>query len=219
MCGRYSLIATVDQLIEEFGLADGGELEARYNIAPSQHVPVVRVREGARRLDPLKWGLVPSWAKDPQIGHRMINARSETVAEKPSFRAALKRRRCIIPASGFFEWKRDEKKRVPYYFRAKSGAPLGLAGLWEHWEGEGGLLETCTIITTKANTVVGKIHDRMPMILNRSNYSAWLDIGGEIKGGVEEIFSPYPVDEIETYEVSSEVNSPNAEGRSLLDPV
>lgn len=228
MCGRYSLIATVDQLIEEFGLvgvADGDEIEARYNIAPSQNIPVVRVRDGGLRLDQLKWGLVPSWAKDPEIGHRMINARSETLAEKPSFRAALKRRRCIIPASGFFEWKRDGKKRVPYYFRAKSGNLFGLAGLWEHWgEGEGadgrqGRLETCTIITTSANRVVGKVHDRMPVIIKKSNYSAWLDIGGEIAGGVGEIFSPYPEDEIETYEVSSEVNSPKTDGGRLIEPV
>jgi putative SOS response-associated peptidase YedK len=219
MCGRYSLIATVDQLLEEFDLADAGELEARYNIAPSEHIPVIRVREGVRRLDSLKWGLVPSWAKDPEIGHRMINARAETVSEKPSFRAALKRRRCIIPATGFFEWKRDGKKKIPYYFRAKSGPLFGLAGLWEHWEGEDGLLETCTIITTTANTLVGKIHDRMPVILKKSNYSAWLDIGGEITGGVGEVFSPYPEGEIDAYEVSGEVNSPKAEGSNLVEPV
>ena len=219
MCGRYSLIATVDQLLEEFGLVEPDEIEARYNIAPSQQVPVVRLSEGGRRLDSLKWGLVPSWAKDPKIGYRMINARSETVAEKPSFRTALKRRRCIIPASGFFEWKRDGKRKVPYYFRAKSGAPFGLAGLWEHWEGGEGRLETCTILTTSANAVVGKVHDRMPVILGNANYSAWLDTEGEFKGGTGDIFLPYPANEIEAYEVSSEVNSPKTDNSSLIEPV
>jgi len=175
MCGRFTLTTPADAIADLFALAVVPELSPRYNIAPSQPVAAVRERDGERRLDLLRWGLVPSWAKDPAIGNRMINARAETVADKPAFRAAFRERRCLIPATGFYEWKRTEATKQPYLVTAAGDGLLALAGLWELWKvPDGGRLETCTIITTSANDLVAPIHDRMPVILERHDFDLWL---------------------------------------------
>lgn len=175
MCGRFSLSTDKDDLQSRFGIDPTGILlKPRFNIAPSQLHPVVVVEDDKRVLRMMKWGLVPPWSADPKIGYRMINARAEGVDTKPSFRSAFKRRRCLIPAAGFYEWaKPDKKTRIPYYIRLKSKELFAFAGLWELWGP--GKLETFTIITTEANELVAQIHDRMPVILREKDEGTWLD--------------------------------------------
>jgi putative SOS response-associated peptidase YedK len=165
VCGRYTLKAPKKAIAEAFDLADVPPLLPRYNIAPTQPVPVVRLdpASGERGLALLHWGLIPSWADDPAIGHRLINARAETVAEKPAFRSAFKRRRCLVVADGFYEWKRENGK-TPYYFRLKDDSPFAFAGLWDRWEKGDELVASCTLITCEPNGVVAPVHDRMPVI-------------------------------------------------------
>ena len=172
MCGRFALRSSIKELAEALEAASVkiAEDRARYNIAPTQAVVVARdTDDDERELVHLKWGLVPAWAKDPAaVGARLINARSETVTEKPSFREAFRRRRCLIPTSGFYEWKREGARKQPYFFRMKTDEPFMFAGLWERWEGAAGdgvTLETCTILTTMANEVLAPVHDRMPVII------------------------------------------------------
>src|ERR671916_3384872 len=167
MCGRYTLSTPAGRLAEEFRLDDAVEIPPSYNVAPTQQVATVLEEEG-RHLEMLRWGLVPSWADDPGIGARMINARSETAAEKPSFRSAFRERRCLIPADGFYEWKRENGAKQPYYFHMQEGRPFAFAGLWESWNREGEI-RSCAILTTQANDVVGEIHERMPVILPRDH--------------------------------------------------
>jgi len=162
-----------------------------------------------RRLDMLKWGLIPFWAKDPAIGSKMINARSETVAEKPAFRAAFKHRRCIIPADGFYEWAREGKKKQPYLIAMTDGNPFGMAGLWEHWkDAEGNVIESCTILTTEANEAVRELHDRMPVILKPNDYDTWLDPGLGDLGILQPIMIAYPSDAMTLSRASPEINKP-----------
>ena len=166
MCGRYTLKTPVETLVEEFGVAGPlPEVPTSYNLAPTQEVAVVLVDGGERRLEMLRRGLIPSWADDPQIGSRMINARSETVSEKPSFRGAFRKRRCLIPTDGFYEWQRTGNGKQPYHIHAKGGSPFAFAGLWENWSGGGEEIRSCTILTTEAKEVVGEVHHRMPVIL------------------------------------------------------
>lgn len=179
MCGRYALYGPISRIREQFDAkVDEIEFEARYNAAPTQWLPVIRQRpDGERVVHLLPWGLVPSWAKDESIGNRLINARAETVAEKPAFRAAYRKRRCIVPANGFYEWKALTRGKQPYYIHAADDALLGLAGLWEHWSrpGDGERIDTFTILTTDANTIMQPLHDRMPVILAPDAYATWLD--------------------------------------------
>jgi putative SOS response-associated peptidase YedK len=177
----------VELLAEIFGLSEPPAIPARYNIAPTQQVAVIRRRaEGGNRLDFLRWGLIPSWAKEPSIGSRMINARSETIDEKASFRAAFKSRRCLVLASGFYEWEEVAGKKVPRYLRLKDGAPMVFAGLWECWKApDGEIIESCTILTTTANSLIEALHDRMPVILKPEDFAVWLDRNtgsGKLKG-------------------------------------
>src|ERR671917_2228509 len=169
MCGRYTLTTPVERLAEEFGFeASSVELPPNYNVAPTQQVAAVLEEGGERRLEVLRWGLIPSWADDPGIGSRMINARSETAPEKPSFRKAFRERRCLLPADGFYEWQRTDDGKQPYHFRMKDGRPFAFAGLWESWKGAGenGGLRTCTILTTAPNEAVAGVHNRKPVILS-----------------------------------------------------
>jgi putative SOS response-associated peptidase YedK len=182
MCGRYALFTLSAELIEEIvghsPIDEHGVIVPRWNIAPTQKAPVFRVDEGgARRLDALRWGLVPAWAPDLKFGARCINARAETLATKPAFRAAFKSRRCLVPASAFYEWKRDEKPARPFAFRDPSGATMTFAGLWESWTDEttGEVVETYAIVTTTANDVVRPVHDRMPVVVARADRAKWLD--------------------------------------------
>ena len=217
MCGRYTLSTPAGRLAEEFQLDDGAvDLTPSYNVAPTQEVAAVLEEDGKRRLEMLRWGLVPSWADDPEIGARMINARSETAPQKPSFRRAFRSMRCLIPADGFYEWKREQGGKQPYYFRMEDGRPFAFAGLWESWE-KGGLLLSCAILTTKANSVLEGIHDRMPVILPPGSYDAWLDPDADREQLID-LMIPYPGDDLETYPVSRFVNSPRNNDERCIEP-
>jgi putative SOS response-associated peptidase YedK len=219
MCGRYTLTTSVERLAAEFGFgASSVELPPNYNVAPTQEVAAVLSEGGDRRLELLRWGLIPSWADDPGIGSRMINARSETAPEKPSFRRAFRERRCLIPADGFYEWKRTNGAKQPYYIRMQEGRPFAFAGLWESWSNDGGPeIRSCTILTTGPNALVGGIHDRMPVILPAGSYDAWLDPEAE-KEELAPLLAPYPEDEMEAYPVSRFVNSPSNNDPRCIEP-
>ena len=215
MCGRYSQTHTGADLAEAFQLNPAPEPPPRYNIAPSQ--PVCAVIAG-REYRIFQWGLVPSWAKDYKIGYRLINARSETAAEKPSFRAAFKRRRCLILADGFYEWLRtpSNKKKQPFYIHLRERPVFAFGGLWEQWEGgDGSYLETCAILTTEPNELMAPIHNRMPVIVPRAEYDRWL-MGSPAQA--QGLMQPYNADEMEAYPVSTWVNSPSHEGADCIAP-
>jgi putative SOS response-associated peptidase YedK len=219
MCGRYTLSTPVGKLAEEFDLSGSlPDLQSSYNVAPTQEVPAVVAGNGGRRLEMLRWGLIPSWADDPGIGSRMINARSETVAEKPSFRRAFKERRCLIPADGFYEWQKTNGSKQPYYFRMKDGRPFAFAGLWESWAGDGEI-RSCTILTTDANHLVGEIHQRMPVILPSEYYELWLEPAVREPDQLLPLLNPYPTDEMEAYPVSRRVNSPSNDDPGCVERV
>ncbi len=219
MCGRYELHTHPAALALAFGLPAPPSVAPRYNIAPMQDVPVVRLAQaGGRELAFVRWGLVPRWAKDPSIGARMINARAETLAEKPSFRTALRRHRCLIPADGFYEWKATAAGgKQPIHIGMKDGATFAFAGLTERWMApEGEVLDTCTIITTQANALLAPLHDRMPAIVAPADYGRWLDTAN---ADVDALFAPYPADAMTYYPVSTRVNSVRHDDASLLDRV
>ena len=226
MCGRYSLTVKKEELARQFLLKHlseelGEELVPRYNIAPSQSVLVIRRSQdsGDREAHSLRWGLVPFWAKNLRISYRMINARSETASTKPAFRAAMKRRRCIIPASGFYEWPSlaETKRKQPYFFTHASGSILGIAGLWERWKApEGSSLESCSILTTGANDLMAPIHDRMPVVLREEDYERWLDPQETNPDVLQPLLQPSPADLMTRHRVSTIVNSPRNDGPELL---
>jgi putative SOS response-associated peptidase YedK len=218
MCGRFTQRADAKRIAKEFKVVEVPAVEARYNIAPTQEVLAVREREDGREATFFKWGLVPSWAKDASVGARLINARSETVQEKPSFREAFKRRRCIIPADGFYEWQRTKGRKQPYFFRMRDEMPFGFAGLWERWEAEGGrVINSCAILTTEANEVLRPVHDRMPVILHPEDYELWLG-GDERKLDlVKEMLQPYPAEEMVGHSINTSVNSPRNQGAGLIE--
>lgn len=221
MCGRFALHHATAEVAEHFGAEQLSiELAPRYNIAPSQPVAVVRQR-GVRSLDACKWGLVPSWAKDPKIGNRMINARAETLAEKPSYKSALKRRRCLIPASGFYEWRREgEEERIPTYIHALDESLLALAGLWEEWRSpEGEALHTCTILTTQANAFMAPIHARMPVILPPAACEQWLDQEQQDLEPLLALLQPWAGDELASHAVGRQVNAASFDEPSCIQPV
>ena len=232
MCGRYAASRRPDDLVVEFEAvrAEGqAPLAADYNVAPTKDVYVVRHKKerdaegrptggGHRELRAVRWGLVPSWAKDASMGARLINARSETVAEKPAFREAFKRRRCVIPADGFYEWRRADGKRQPFFFQLKGGGVFGFAGLWERWEGGGGeVVNSCAILTTEANDVLRPVHDRMPVILHPEEYELWLGADARERSLLQELLRPYPSAEMTAHPVSTLVNSPRSQGRELVE--
>ena len=209
MCGRFVMELTPELLASVFGTPKVPTLVPNYNIAPTQLVLIVHQVSDHRTLDIMKWGLIPPWAKDPAIGSQMINARSETVAEKPSFRHAIKYRRCIVPASGYFEWQHEGKVKIPYYFRMKDKSPLGLAGIWEEWKApDDTLLQTFSILTTTANKIVAPVHDRMPVIIPPDEYSTWLSKHITNPEQLRALYQPFPADLLESYPVSDKVNSP-----------
>ncbi len=237
MCGRFVSSSTAEDLAGYFGAEapiDDDDETLRgpdFNVAPTRDVPTVRVREGARHLDYLRWGLVPKWAKDLRIGSKMINARGETVAQKPSFRAAFSRRRCIVVADGFYEWQRldaDEPeagakpakpKKQPMFIRRADGDPLAFAGLHERWIDAEGLREihTCTIITTTANDMMLPIHDRMPVLLAPGDWEEWLDVENQNDTDLERLLIPAPNDLLSAYPVSDSVNSVKNNDASLVE--
>lgn len=226
MCGRFALTQTPEAIAEQFGIetleAVPTRLEARHNIAPSQYVGVVRIppEKGRRGLDFLSWGLVPFWAKQKSIGQKMINARSETAAAKPAFRAAMRHRRGIIPASGFFEWQARGRglPKQPYYIQLPDARMMGLAALWERWQGPGDeFLETCTILTAPANPSVEALHDRMPVILKPGDYARWLDPSMQKGEALADLLVPWP-GELTLRPVSTRLNDPTNDDPTLLEP-
>jgi len=209
MCGRYTLYSSPAAVAQEFGLAEVPELFPRFNIAPTQTVAVVREMPDAqgRELAFLRWGLIPHWADDPSIGNRMINARSETAAAKPSFRKAFRARRCLVVADGFYEWQKTSGGKQPYLIGLKSNRPFGLAGLWERWDKQGEPVESCTILTTEPNELMRPIHDRMPVIIPKEQYGLWLDPRCQDAGELAQLLRPFPSDGLRAYQVSSVVNN------------
>ena len=226
MCGRYSITHSHKEIIERFRIAHAlMEAEKRFNIAPSQMVPIIVAEtddQGETRfsLQPAKWGFVPSWCKDLKKMRPMINARSETAAEKPTFRAAFKRRRCLLPADGFYEWKQLDSGKVPVRIRLKDEPLFAFAGLYEDWKGpDGETTRTCTILTTGANEIISGVHDRMPVILHPELEPEWLDSSIDDKDRLVSMMAPYDDSKIEIYQVSKLVNSPKNEKPECIEPV
>ena len=209
MCGRFTFDIPPELLAAIFGLRDVPDVTPSYNVAPTQISPIVRQVSDHNSLELMKWGLVPPWAKDPAIGSQMINARSETVTERPSFRHAIRYRRCIVPARGFFEWLHEGKNKTPMYIHRKDGSPLDLAGIWEEWKApDGSLLNTFAILTTTANKLVEPIHDRMPVLLTQDEYPTWLNRHLTDPEQLKSLYQPFPADLLAAYPVSDRVNSP-----------
>lgn len=222
MCGRFIMTFDPAQLRDAFPWLDIREdWEPRFNIAPTQPVAVIPNR-GDNRLDFFQWGLIPAWAKDPSIGSRLINARAETLAEKASFRNAYRRRRCLILADGFYEWKviAGQKRKQPILIKMQSGDPFGFAGLWETWSSpEGSQLNSCTIITTEPNELVREIHNRMPVILEKEAHALWLDPAEKKHQELQHLLKSYPAGEMVAFPVSTLVNSPNNDNPACVIPL
>ena len=221
MCGRFTNSAKAEQIEKEFkvGKVNPKLFEPRYNIAPTQAIAAVLEQSGERIVNSLRWGLIPSWAKDDSIGSKMINARAETLAEKPSFKNAFKSRRCIIPASGFYEWaKKGSGAKQPFYFYLTSKDVFGFAGLYEQWldRETGEEIETCSIITTEANAVLEPVHDRMPVILKAADYDQWLDEKQKDTDKMQKLLVPFPASKMASHAVSKAVNSPTYDSPELI---
>jgi putative SOS response-associated peptidase YedK len=222
MCGRYTLSTNAQVLADLFRLEEAPALPPRYNIAPTQEVAIVRSEgePGLRRMALARWGLIPSWAKDREIGARMINARADTAAEKPAFRSAFKSRRCLIPADGFFEWQAREGRKQPHLIRRRDGGVLAFAGLWERWAPAGEeAIESCVILTTAANEVLRPIHDRMPVILPPEAWPLWLDPAERERERLQPLLVPYPAAAMMAYPVGLAVNSPRRDDPSCIEPL
>jgi putative SOS response-associated peptidase YedK len=222
MCGRFTQRHSADAIATEFQLEFVPDSPPRYNIAPTQLIAAVTQPADAtqRQFRVFQWGLVPFWAKDASLGAKLINARSETVAEKPSFRAAFRYRRCLILADGFYEWQRQERRKQPYFFHLQDDRPFAFAGLWEHWEGpQGEIKETCTILTTEANDLLRPIHNRMPVMVPPQEYDLWLDPSLDTASQLLPLLHPYPAEEMASYPVSSLVNKASSDRPECLEPL
>jgi putative SOS response-associated peptidase YedK len=213
MCGRYTLRVRLNVLLSQFAaeLQEGTEWEPRYNIPPTANVPAVRLADGKRQLVLFKWGLIPSWAKDAKIAYSMINARSDTVATKPAFRSAFKKRRCLVLADGYVEWERDGKVKLPWLYEVDSGKPFAFAGLWEWWAGPDGKepIESCTILTADANELASEVHNRMPVILDADDYNAWL-------AGEEVPLVPFDSGRMTARPISTTINNVKNQGAACV---
>ena len=219
MCGRFVITSAPEALRKFLGYKEQPNFPPRYNIAPTQPIPVVRLDQGERHFALMRWGLIPSWVKDPKQFALLINARLEGIAEKPSFRAAMKRRRCLIPADGFYEWQKRGKTKQPYFIRARNREPFAFAGLWETWaDRDGGEIETAAIVTCAANKTLAPVHERMPVILPPEQYDAWLDSDKIDAKQATALVGPAPEDFFEAYEISTRVNSVKNDGAENLDP-
>jgi putative SOS response-associated peptidase YedK len=222
MCGRYRLSRRAEILAVYYAEYEGLDWDARYNIAPTQSVPVIRqdAKEPVRRASLMRWGLIPSWAKDAAIGGRMINARAETAPEKPAFKDSLQRRRCLIPADGFYEWQRTGKNKQAFCFELVDRQPFAFAGLWDCWRGpHQAVLETCTILTTTPNRLLTDVHDRMPVILPPDSYDLWLDPGFRDTAAAVEMLTPFDAMLMRRYPVSERVNNVANDGPECSEPV
>lgn len=220
MCGRFVANIPADVLMGTFALIEAPQLEPRFNVAPTQRVPVIRNNGDHNYLDLLKWGFVPGWSKDLSFGSHLINARSETVAEKPTFRHAIKYRRCIIPTSGFFEWEHSAGKKQPYYIQLADQAPMCLAGLWESWKApDDSVIETFAILTTTANDLVAPLHDRMPVILHPDTFNLWLSINMHDSEQLKPLYQPFPAAAMTAHKVPDLVNNPRFDSPACIAPV
>jgi len=218
MCGRFTLVSLSVIDTERFHASTPRDTQPRYNIAPGQEVLCV-IRDGENRIEPLRWGLIPYWAKDPAIGHRMINARAETIAEKPSFRSAFAKHRCIVVADGFYEWRKTGKGKVPVYITLKSKRLFGIAGLYDIWTTpDGQAIRTCTIITTNSNDLVRPFHDRMPAILPKDAEDRWLDPGEHDYKQLQSFLKLYPSEEMDAYDVTTMVNNTRHDALDCITP-
>ena len=220
MCGRFTITLDPADMQQEFNLGDlPGEWKPRYNVAPTQNVPVVK-DQTKRDVEMMHWGLIPFWAKEKSIGQRMVNARAETLQEKPAFRQAFKQRRCLILADGFFEWQRKDAKspKVPMYFQLKNGKPFAFAGLWETWrENPDAELHSCTIITCMPNELVGQIHNRMPVILDKELCWHWL--AEQSPQELQKMLMPYPAEKMQAHAVGLQVNNPSEDNPNIVKPL
>jgi putative SOS response-associated peptidase YedK len=220
MCGRYTITSAPEAIRALFGYPEQPNFPPRYNVAPTQPIPIVRLVEGKRQFALVRWGLLPSWVKDPKSVKLLINARGDSVIDKPAFRAAMKRRRCLIPADGFYEWKSVGGRKQPYFVRLKSGAPMAFAGLWETWTGPNGEeLETAAIVTTGANRTLKTIHERMPVILAPDAFDLWLNCAEVDATTASALITPAPDNLLEAYEVSTAVNRTANDNARLVEPL
>jgi putative SOS response-associated peptidase YedK len=224
MCGRFSL-TDIDSIFSRFGVIISKDINKKitphYNIAPTQKIPVIyKDTNQQNKIEFMKWGLIPYWAKDPKIGHKMINARAETLTQKPSFKHLLKSKRCLVPSSGFYEWKRIDKRKVPYYIGIKNSKIFSFAGLYDNWKDNvGNELKTFTIITTNSNNTLKPIHNRMPVILEQEFEEDWLDVKTHDFDSLKQMLKPYPDDNMITYAVSYDVNNPSNDNPELIRKV
>ena len=217
MCGRYVIKTPPDDMSAVFGYTERPNFPPRYNVAPTQPIPVVRIDNGRRSFALLRWGLIPSWVKDPRGFSLLINARAESVIDKPAFKNAMKRRRCLIPADGFYEWKQDGGRKRPYFAAARE--LVAFAGLWEPWMGPNGeQMETACIVTTTANRALRLLHDRMPVVIPRSAFDMWLDARVDAETAAT-LLVPAPEATFEAYEVSSAVNRAENDSAALIEPL
>ena len=222
MCGRFSQTASPEVIAQQFELTDPPLFTPRYNIAPSQSIAAIRIDPDTttRTLVMLRWGLIPSWAKDPKIAHQCINAKAETVAEKPSFRSAFKKRRCLVIATGFYEWQVQGHAKQPMWIGLKSRRPFAFAGLWEQWQPpDGAVIESCTIITTTPNDLMAPIHNRMPVILAPPSYDQWLDPAFQRLEPLNALLRSYPSEALTVCPVSTLVNNPRHDAPECLEPL
>ncbi|MFH7325876.1 SOS response-associated peptidase [Desulfurivibrio sp. C05AmB] len=221
MCGRFANAIPPQILMDFFALPETPTIPLHWNIAPSQTVPAIKsAGEETRQLTMARWGLIPHWAKDTTIGNRLINARSETVHEKPAFRKAFRARRCLVPASGFYEWAKTASKRVPYYISMKDGVPMALAGIWDSWDTpEGEVLESFSILTTAANRLLQPIHDRMPVICQPADFTLWLDQSVTDPAKLRPLLQPCPAEILQSWPVSTLVNNPRHDSAECIQPV
>lgn len=219
MCGRFVRYSSIQELIKEFGVSGPSfDLKSNYNIAPSQEIAIV-INDSKKRLALCKWGFIPSWAKDPKIAYKMINARAESVAEKPSFKGAFKSKRILIAADGFYEWQKKGKTKNPVYIRVKSGKPFGFAGLFNIWTSpEGTKICTCTIITTDANSLLEPVHNRMPVIIGKGDQDQWLDPDNNDSEKLRKLLKPFSSEDMDYYGVSTLVNSPSHNSPDCIKP-
>lgn len=218
MCGRFAIAYTIG-LLARFGVKQDIEgLAPRFNVAPTQMAPIV-ISESPNKALMMRWGLIPFWAKDPKIGNRLINARSENLKKSPAYRASFKNRRCIVPVTGFYEWKKQNGAKAPYYVRMKDDSPFGLAGLYDRWnDPEGREVMSFTIVTTVPNRLLAPIHNRMPVILRQEHEDLWLRHGPLTDKEADSIFRPHPARPMETYEVSTQVNNPRNDSEGIIRP-
>lgn len=215
MCGRFTLHSSVTAIEQEIGV-EIPDISPNYNVAPTQFVLTIASNQEQTKAGFLKWGLIPSWSKDPSVGHKMINARAETVDEKPSFKRLLERRRCLIVADSFYEWKKENKEKQPYRIMLDKEGIFTFAGLWDRWEGEEETITSCTIITTEANELMQELHHRMPVIIPKSRREAWLHPDTS-KTEVKAMLQPFDSKQMTTYPVSRDVNSPRNNTPDLLE--